>query len=525
MAHTPARAPLAVRLLHVVLVLLVVAAVGLRFYALDRPLWLDEGASWWFAKLPWSALWGWLPTHENHSPLYYSLVRLMEGISDRERWLRLPSLVAGLGAIAVTGFAAREIGVLRARPLAVLYAVALAATAPLALRHSYDARPYALELLGAALLMAGALRALSPASVAAHAVVDRSAAVCLVLGGLLTAWSQYVGMLSVAATYAALGLAALVAVPRGLRKTALLRLTGTGVLTALGCLPVVGAVLHRQGVIKSDFWTGRLTRDGVYSTADILTGPAFLEWGGTLTHLLTLGILAITAAGLVILWRVPARRPAALVLAATLALPFAGLVLASLGPVSLLIPRSLIALEVPLALLTVVVLTALPLTLGALLGVILAGLGLYGALIDATEDPREDWPALLAALDERLTPDTTVVFESEDLLTVASYYHRAPLNARATLRVREGLVSPVPEEFGTKAALLPFTPVAPESLAAALDPVGPVIVVSRAGHGHLAPGALRDALTRSHNEAENVPGGRLLRLHRWVRAPGSATDP
>ena len=518
-------APLPLRLVHVLVAASLVAALGLRLVALRRPFWLDEGASWWFGSLPWAALWTWLPTHENHSPLYYSLVRLSLSAGQGEAWLRLPSLIASLAAIALTGICARHLVRTRAARLATFYAIALAATMPLALRHAYDARPYALELAGAALLTYGALRALSPAALDHRRPCDGAALAALVGGGLLTAWAQYVGLLTVLTVFAASLAGAAFLIRRDLRRRACLRLVGAGLAVAVGCLPIVGAVLHRQGVIRSDFWTGRLTRDSVATAVDILDGPAFLERGSLLTHLLSLGCLLVAAYGATVLWRRPARRPAALLLVASGILPFLGLLAASLGPVSLLIPRSLIALLVPLALLQTVALVELAPLAGAVLAALLTALGLAGACIDATEEMREDWPALTQALKARSDPATIVVFEFEDTLTVASYYLHGVLPARAVYRVREGIVTPVPAEFGTQALLVPSRLLPEAEMPAAFAGARHVLVVLR-GTGaveHDTP--LKRALQTTLAPVDYVRGGRQLTLVEWASRPAAAGTP
>jgi hypothetical protein len=518
-------APLPLRLVHVGLAAALVAALLVRVLALGRPLWLDEGASWWFAKLPWAALWGWLPTHENHSPLYYSLVRLVMGVSASEAWLRLPSLVAALAAIALTASAARHLVRTRATRVAVFYAAALAATMPLAVRHAYDARPYALELAGAALLTLGALRALSPTALDYRQPCDGVALSALIIGGLLTAWAQYVGLLTVASVYAATFAGALFLIPRELRRGATIRLLGAGVAIALGCLPLVAAVLHRHGVISTDFWTGRLTGGAVFAAVDILAEPAFLELGDRLTHLLSLGCLAVAAVGAVLLWRRPARRPAALVLAASLVLPFLGLLAASLGPVSLLIPRSLIAVLVPLALLQTVTLVELAPLPGALVAALLVAVGLAGAVKDATEEMREDWPALVHALRARSDAQTIVVFELEDTLTVASYYLHGELPARAVYRVRPGIVTPVPAEFGTQALLVPSTVLTEAAMPAAFATASHVLVVLRGTGAAERDSPLKRTLAGHLAPIDYVRGGRQLTLVEWAARPAVAIVP
>ena len=46
-------------------------ALAIRLIGIgQRPLWLDEGYSAWFASRPWHELWTVVPTYETHPPFY-----------------------------------------------------------------------------------------------------------------------------------------------------------------------------------------------------------------------------------------------------------------------------------------------------------------------------------------------------------------------------------------------------------------------------------------------------------------------
>ncbi|MBI5564651.1 MAG: hypothetical protein HY870_07145, partial [Chloroflexi bacterium] len=66
----------------------------LRF---NQSLWIDEGASIWFARLPLDKLF--TSICEPVTPLYHLVLRALLAVDDAEAWLRLPSLLAGLMAV------------------------------------------------------------------------------------------------------------------------------------------------------------------------------------------------------------------------------------------------------------------------------------------------------------------------------------------------------------------------------------------------------------------------------------------
>ena len=56
--------------------LIILIATALRTLTLpDRPLWLDETYSAWFASRSLVELWTEVPLYETHPPLYYTLLK------------------------------------------------------------------------------------------------------------------------------------------------------------------------------------------------------------------------------------------------------------------------------------------------------------------------------------------------------------------------------------------------------------------------------------------------------------------
>jgi mannosyltransferase len=128
-----------------------ILALALRAFAFWEPeLWLDEYGTWWVVAAE-----GWSETTrraleiQGQSPLYYWAVRAsVELFGENELALRLPSVVAGAGAVAVGWRVAWR---LFGDQHAALVAAVLLATNPLLLEASQDARPYSLAILAVGL--------------------------------------------------------------------------------------------------------------------------------------------------------------------------------------------------------------------------------------------------------------------------------------------------------------------------------------------------------------------------------------
>src|SRR4051794_12089338 len=75
---------------------LVVLVGGLlRIYRYDTlSLWLDEGLTTWFGRLPWDGVLA-HATVENHPPFYFAVVKAAEAIAPELTAGRLVSVVAG----------------------------------------------------------------------------------------------------------------------------------------------------------------------------------------------------------------------------------------------------------------------------------------------------------------------------------------------------------------------------------------------------------------------------------------------
>lgn len=191
-----ARRALTAQWLLLTSVCLFVLALALRLFRLDaQSLWLDEGSTWQFTQLPWSALLRDLFDPTAAYPLYHVLLKAWVSLAgDSEIALRLPSALAGALAVAVVYLAAVEVerhgdtrttddrlrehttqhSVPSTHPITLpprhpvyrslsaypLGAALLTMLAPFAIWYGQEAKVYGLLLLSAALTTWLALRAL-----------------------------------------------------------------------------------------------------------------------------------------------------------------------------------------------------------------------------------------------------------------------------------------------------------------------------------------------------------------------------
>jgi len=117
---------------------------ALRLYRVDAlSLWVDEGLTVLFARLPWPTLLGFGPVYSLHPPLYFALVKLLS--------LVCPELLAGrllsVAAATLTLPVLYRLGARLAGPRAGTLAALVLALSPLHIWYAREARPYALVAL------------------------------------------------------------------------------------------------------------------------------------------------------------------------------------------------------------------------------------------------------------------------------------------------------------------------------------------------------------------------------------------
>lgn len=120
-------------------VLLLLTAAALRLVWLDQPMWYDEGFTLdivtrtdFFTGLRAS----------DHPPLYFLLLKLWKMLSESEAWLRLLSVILGVGTVAVVMKWLEP----HSRRAALLAGVVLAGQ-PLLVRYAQELRCYSLFML------------------------------------------------------------------------------------------------------------------------------------------------------------------------------------------------------------------------------------------------------------------------------------------------------------------------------------------------------------------------------------------
>ncbi|MEO6628663.1 MAG: glycosyltransferase family 39 protein [Aquihabitans sp.] len=156
-----------------------IVGVVLRFVT-KSPLWLDEALSVNIAKLPVGEIVEAL-RHDGHPPLFYVLLHGWMGVFGQSDWaVRAFSGLWSLALLPLVWVAARRIGGTRV----AVYALALLALSPFAIRYGTETRMYAMV---AVLSVAGWL--LVDDALRGRATLVRLVAIACVVGALL--WTHY----------------------------------------------------------------------------------------------------------------------------------------------------------------------------------------------------------------------------------------------------------------------------------------------------------------------------------------------
>jgi mannosyltransferase len=324
--------------------------------------------------------------------LWLALTRLpADGVG-----LRLLSLLAAVAAVAVLARAAQRL----AGPAVGLAAGLLAATSPLVVEYSAEARGYGLALLATATAVLGLARWLDGAP---RGLLLYGA------GAALTGLAHWFALPVVGG----LALAALL-----LRRRAALPLLAVSAVAALPALALM-ALLVVNG-------TGTSAVGWIRPTERPVPVLALEAWAGGSVALL----LALVAAATLALARSGRNRPAAAVAAAWLAVPLLAIWLAdAVRPV--FVPRYLLPALLGTALLTAVGAAGgrwrVPLTAG------LVGLSLLAVVPLLDRAPREDARGAVAALSTVHAPGVPVV--AVDPRAALALEHYGSVELRRDLRV------------------------------------------------------------------------------------------
>lgn len=222
-------------------------ALVLRLYDLgDESLWLDEAYSWWDARQDLAALWHLVPQCDPHPPLHPLLLKGWVALfGDGIPVLRGLSTLFNLLAVFFVFLAGREIN-----PRIGWIAGLLFAVAPFQIEYSQETRPYALVVLGAALLLYGLLRLLP----AREGRSSRAGWAALIAGALISLWSNSTSVfIVVAAGMTVMGLLWRAPSDRVLNRGFLL----AGGIVVLLWLPYLPVLLQQAQGVSEDFWIPR----------------------------------------------------------------------------------------------------------------------------------------------------------------------------------------------------------------------------------------------------------------------------
>lgn len=361
--------------------------------ALVRAVWTGTGTTSYLADVP-----------PSYNAPYYVVVHLWLGLTRLpadEVGLRLLSLVAAVGAVVVLVRAVQRLAGTRV----ALAAGLVAATSPLVVEYSAEARMYGLALLAVATTLLGLARWLDGAP---------RGLPLLAVGAISTGLAHWFALPVVAG----LVLAAML-----LRGRAALPVAGIGVVAGLPPLALV-ALSRLNG-------TGTSAVGWIRESDGTVPVLALQAWTVGRAALLAVVLLAVVAAAVAAV-RTPALRPAAVVALCWTAVPLV-LVQAADAVRPVFVPRYLLP-----ALLGVAVLTALgtaswrravavPATAVVVVGGLLAALPLFDRA------PREDGRGAVAALAR--THEAGQVVVAVDRRAALALEHYGPAGLLADLRV------------------------------------------------------------------------------------------
>lgn len=250
------RAAGAVRFLPpIVSLLLFVVALGLRVYRMTgEPLWLDEGYTLLFSRMPLQRLLTVGGEHE-HPPLYYLMVHAVLAAHNSTMVPRALSALFG----SLTVIALFYLGKTLYGTIAGAIAGALLAVAPLHVFYGQDGRGYELAGLLVVLAYLTLFRASQTGNRALWAAYALLCALCL--------YTEYITAFALAPQVILLGRAW----KAGQRRAVLLSLGGAALLF----LPWMGVLAHDASSVAGDYW--------IPAPNPTIVADTFLEFVGLVT--------------------------------------------------------------------------------------------------------------------------------------------------------------------------------------------------------------------------------------------------
>lgn len=392
---------------------LILAGFALRIVAVGLPsYWGDEMVSVTVARLPTSAIPGWVAENDPHPPLYYLVLHgWTRLVGESEFATRALSALLGVAAIPLVGALARRLF----GPVAVIVAMALLALNPLQVAQARDARMYPLLValtLGATLILWQQLRRPSVGGWASYTLL-----------GAAALYTHYYGGLALIAH----GLWALTLLRTNRRFV--LQFVAAGAGTTLLYLPWLAPSLIVVTAYEGYGWSTGESGIGSWPQAVarclqvFLTGPwtPAEPWNVAVTGLAVALAVGGTAAAL------QRERRGAVLLALLVLVPITLVYLASLQR-PLFMPRYLILANPPFLLLAAAAVVAgrgwlAPAGVALAAGtVVLQGVGVERFLAD----PRyanADWRAAARFVAAREQPNDGIVYGHDGMKWLFGFYH------------------------------------------------------------------------------------------------------
>lgn len=261
----------------------VLVAAALSILPIGRwALWQDEAFSWHVVQKDVAGMIA-AAAGDRHPPLYYLVAAPFAHVADRDEWLRLPSALAFVAAVALV----RRAGALALGPGAGRAAAWFLALCPFAILFADTARMYGMLLGWGALLLVGSVELALGSAIAGPAAI-------LAVGAAGSIWTHYAGAGAIvgAALGGALGVVARRDLSPRLRAGRILALGGGLAAAGASFLPWATGPLQFQLANKDV---------PIEPTLGVL---AYLGWNfDTRVPALSWASFALQGAGLVLLLR------------------------------------------------------------------------------------------------------------------------------------------------------------------------------------------------------------------------------
>jgi uncharacterized membrane protein len=468
--------------------IIIIAALTVRLLGIStESLWIDEGASWGFSRLPLAELWGEVPSYEPHPPLYYTLLKfwtMLTGTS--EMGLRSLSAVANVITVYLAVVAGRLLLGERATWIA-LCGAAIFAFHPIQIHFSQEARSYAVQSLGVAMSLVAicwwlknpAALAVAPRKLFANIVPgSRAALILFIAGATLAIWMHYTGVLLVGSLLA-LG-AILIVIAATERVQVAVNFVLLGALILALWIPVLLFFLQVIGPLEL---SGHIRPPDVFALGfsfDYLFGPGLTSFVHSITgdYLAAACMGAVAFAGLVALIRRGQLLTAALLCLGT-GLPVFVALAASYSGTPAFAERALIWVQIPYVML--IASAALWINARVAHYAALVALVAWFAITSPIERSRihnEPWRQIVELLEKESGPDD-LVLSWYDYSQVPMHFY----NVADRIKARRLKVWKTGDEYPTmSAAISPLdrltTEEVLERVSAALDVKGTVWVVT-----------------------------------------------